>query len=307
MKVIHTAKELAAGTRKVCLTLGFFDGVHLGHQQLVHQTIADAQRLDAISLVVTFDQHPNVIVAPDHVPLRLYSLSQKIRTLDSLGAEAMLLLPFDRAFSEQSGETFIRSLARDLGRIQSICVGADFVFGHKRSGNVALLNRLGAELGFVVHGISAVALDGQVVSSTRIREKVRTGDFDSASQMLGRAYSVAGVVVKGDGRGRELGFPTANLEVTGLVLPPNGVYCAQASVAGQMHHAVLNLGHRPTVQEPVPQVHFEVHLLDFDRELYGEEIEVRCGKKLRDEKKFPSIEALREQIVRDVTEARAHF
>ena len=184
-----------------------------------------------MALVVTFDRHPGSVVAPQRVPPLIYSLPQKLRVIESLGADALLLIHFDKAFSEQTGDAFIRGLARDLGRIQSLCVGNNFVFGHKRGGNVALLKTLGAELNFAVHGMAAVSLDGRVVSSTRIRETLRAGDLDAASQMLGRAYSLAGQIVHGDQLGRQLGFPTANLDATGLALPPNGVYTVHARVA----------------------------------------------------------------------------
>ena len=175
MKIIHAANELTPGSRKVCLAIGVFDGVHLGHQQIIRQTVADARSHDAVALVVTFDQHPNAVVAPERVPPNIYSRSQKMRVIESLGADALLEIPFDKAFSEKSGEEFIRELARDLGKIFSVCVGAGFVFGRQRSGNVALLKTLGAEINFHVHGHAAVALDGETVSSTRIREAIRTG------------------------------------------------------------------------------------------------------------------------------------
>ena len=161
--------------------------------------------------------------------------------------------------------------------------------------------------GFQVHGLAAVALDGETVSSTRIREAVRAGDFDSASQMMGRAYSLAGVVVHGDRLGHKLGFPTANLETTGLLLPANGVYAAHALVGEKIFRAVLNIGVRPTVNQPAAVPRVEVHLLDFAGDLYGREVEITFAAKLRDEKKFSSIEALREQIVRDVGEAGKSF
>lgn len=304
MKLLHSVNELRPEGRKVCLAIGVFDGVHLGHQQIIRQTVADARQHDGLAVVLTFDRHPSAIVAPDHIPPLIYSLAQKVRAIESLGADALLLLRFDHAFSAQTGESFIRELARDLGPIQSICVGADFVFGHQRSGNVVLLQKLGAELNFTMHGIAAVALDGQIVSSTRVREAIRTGDFDAASQMLGRHYSLAATIVTGDQVGHQLGFPTANLATTGFVLPPNGVYAAQATVGGQTHHAVVNLGHRPTLRQPTPQLRVEVHLLDFDGQIYGQEMEVTFATRLRAEMKFPSLEALREQIGRDVTAAR---
>jgi riboflavin kinase / FMN adenylyltransferase len=299
VKLIRAANELGNGSRQVCLAIGVFDGVHLGHQQIIRQTIADARQHDAVALVVTFDRHPNAVVAPDKTPPLIFSRPQKLRAIESLGADALLEIPFDKAFSEKSGEIFIRELAHDLGKIFSICVGADFVFGHRRSGNVALLKTLGAETGFQVHGHAAVALDGETVSSTRIREAVRAGDLDDASQMLGQPYAIAGRVVAGDRIGRQLGFPTANLDVTNLVLPPHGVYAARANLHGKTFRVALNIGVRPTVASG-PQLRVEAHLLDFAGDLYEQDLEVEIGLKLRAEMKFSSPAELRAQIARDV-------
>jgi len=304
MKIIRTANELGHGQRKTCVAIGVFDGVHLGHQQIIRQTVSDARGHDAVALVVTFDKHPNVIVAPARVPPQIFSRSQKLRAIESLGADALLEIPFDKAFSEKSGEVFIHELARDLGKIHSVCVGADFVFGHKRSGNVALLKKLGAELNFQVHGLAAVSLDGQVVSSTRIREMIRAGNFDAASQMLGRPYAICGRVVEGDRLGRTLGFPTANLDATNLILPPNGVYAASTKLKEQFYRVALNIGTRPTVAAAQAQLRVEAHLLDFSGDLYGAELELELGVKLRDEKRFGSAAELREQIGRDVAAVR---
>ncbi len=303
MKIVHHANELNPNGRRVCLAIGFFDGVHLGHQQIIRQTIADARQNDGISLVVTFDRHPNTVVAPQRVPRLIYSLPQKLRVIETLGSDALLLIQFDEPFSRLSGEAFIRGLVRDLGRLQSLCVGSTFTFGYKRGGNVALLKTLGGELGFTVHGMAAVSLGGRVVSSTRIRELVAGGDLDAASQMLGRGYSIAGRVTRGDRLGHKLGFPTANLDVTGLTLPPAGVYTVRAQVAGQARRAVVNIGNRPTLRSPQPELRVEVHLLDFEGDLYDQELEITFVRKLRDEKQFPSLAALQEQIALDVAEA----
>ena len=304
MKIIRAANELGNGSRKVCLAIGVFDGVHLGHQQIHRQTIADARQHDAIAVILTFDRHPNSVVAPDRVPQLIYSLPQKLRAIESIGAEALLLIFFDKKFSEQTGEEFIRSLTRDFGKVHSVCVGANFVFGHKRSGDVALLKKLGGEMNFAVHGLAAVSLDGQVVSSTRIREAIRAGNLDAASQMLGRAYAISGRVIAGDGVGRQLGFPTANLDATGLVLPPNGVYAGFATLEKKSFRVALNIGLRPTVASAKPELRVEAHLLDFNGDVYGAELEVEIGEKLRDERKFGSLAELREQIARDVATAR---
>jgi riboflavin kinase/FMN adenylyltransferase len=306
MRIIHAPTELGSSQR-VCLAIGFFDGVHLGHQQILRQTIADARQHGAIALAVTFDCHPNSVVAPNRVPPLIYPLSKKLRTIDALGLDALLLLHFDRELSALPGEQFFRDLVRDLGRLQSVCVGANFVFGHKRGGNVDLLKRLGSELKFTVHGLAAVALDHKAVSSTRIREAIREGSLDQASQMLGRPYSIFGTVIEGDRVGRQLGFPTANIDVAGLVLPPNGVYAVQARLADQTYQAVLNIGHRPTLKNPDPHLQVECHIMDFSGEIYGRDLEVVLLEKLRDEKKFPSLDALRNQISADVQEARTRF
>jgi riboflavin kinase/FMN adenylyltransferase len=311
MNIIHAAKELNAGERKVCLAIGFFDGVHLGHQQIIRQTIADARQHEGIALVITFDCHPNSVVAPARVPPLIYSLPQKLRAIESLGAHTLLLIHFDKLFSEQPGEAFVRALVRDLGAVQSLCVGSNFVFGHKRGGNVELLKKLGQELKFTVHGMASVALDGEPVSSTRVREAISTGDLDAASQMLGRAYSLAGTVIRGDRLGHEIGFPTANLDATGRALPPNGVYAVHAEIFAtgkpSSYRGVLNIGVRPTVGDKNPQRRVEVHLMDFQGDLYEKEIELTFVEKLRDERKFPSLDALREQIGCDIQEAQARF
>ena len=307
MMTIHAARELEPAGRKVCLAIGFFDGVHLGHQHIIRQTIADARQHEALALVVTFDRHPNTVVAPQRVPPLVYSLPQKLQAIESLGANDLLLIHFDKPLSEQSGEAFIRGLVHDLGRVQSLCVGANFVFGHQRTGNVELLKQLGAELKFAVHGLAAVALDGKAVSSTRIREAIRLGDLDAANQMLGRAYSIAGMIVHGDRLGHQLGFPTANLETTGRVLPPHGVYAIHCLVRGKLHRAVLNIGHRPTLRHPEPQLRVEAHLIDFVGDLYNQELEVIFGERLRVEKSFSSLAQLREQIAQDILQAQLRF
>lgn len=293
---------------KVCLALGFFDGVHLGHQQIIRQTVADARASDARSVVVTFDRHANTVVAPERVPPLIYPLSQKLRAIASLGPDALLLLRFNLALSRLPGEEFVRRLVRDFGAVNSLCVGENFAFGHKRSGNVALLRRLGKALGFSVHGLASVALDGQPVSSTRIRKAVQAGDLHGASQMLGRAYSVASRVIRGDRLGRKIGFPTANLDITGLGLPPNGVYVAIASVPGRpagarQWKAVVNIGVRPTLNRPHPPLRLEAHLLGFDGDLRSRDLEITFVRKLRDEIRFSSLTALKDQIGRDVREA----
>ena len=304
MKVLSAAADLPAEARPVCAAIGVFDGVHLGHQQVLRRTLSDAAPDGAVSVAVPFDRHPNAIVAPASVPPLIYPLSKRLDVLAGLGLEAAYVIRFDKAFSRISGEQFIRDLARGFRQIQSICVGDSFLFGSNRSGNVPLLQTLGAELHFAVHALPDVTWDGQPVSSTRIRQAVRAGDFSAAGQMLGRPYSLRGTVVKGERVGRKLGYPTANLDVTGLLTPPPGVYVAQAQTGTEHFRAAVNIGHRPTLPSQDPQLRVEAHLLDFDRDLYGQELELTFLRKLRDEQEFPSAAALSAQIAQDAAQAR---
>ncbi len=293
--------EISKGS---CAAIGVFDGVHLGHQQVIRQTVSDAHHRGAVPIAVTFDRHPAAIVAPQRVPPMIQTLAHRLESIAALGIEVACVIRFDEAFSRLSGEEFVRQLLRDFGRLHSICVGGTFTFGHQRSGNVALLQRMGGEHGFSVHGLAAVSLDGETISSTRIREAIRAGHLDLAGQMLGRDYRLTGPVVRGDQLGRQLGFPTANLDVTGLALPPHGVYAVEVSLDGRPLPGVLNLGHRPTVQDSAPQLRVEVHLLDFTGDLYDRELAVTFIQKLRDEQKFPSLDALQAQIEADIAAAR---
>ena len=307
MKILRATTELPPGPRRVCVAIGVFDGVHLGHQQVIRQTVADAEQHEALSVVVTFDRHPNAVVAPTRMPPPVYSLTQKLRAIEALGVEGAWVIHFDEAFSRQTGEEFVRALVRDFSQLRSVCVGSGFTFGHRRSGDVGLLRRLGVELNFSVHGLAAVSLDGEPVSSTRIREAIRGGQFDAAGQMLGRAWSLAGPVVKGDQLGGKLGFPTANLDVNGRALPPNGVYAVHVRIDAQIHRGVLNIGFRPTVSSGAPELRVEAHLFDFTGDLYGRDLEITFLEKLREEQTFPSLAALKEQIARDVASARRRF
>jgi riboflavin kinase / FMN adenylyltransferase len=304
MNVIHAAADLKPGPGGICVAIGVFDGVHLGHQRVIGQALAEARKCGAMSVVVTFDRHPNAVVAPQNVPPLIYPLSKKLRVIASLGLDTACVIHFDKAFSEISGEEFIRGLARDGGAIRGICVGETFMFGRRRSGDVALLKALGGELGFTVEAVPDVSLDGHPVSSTRIREAVRAGQLDPAGKMLGRSYTLCGPVIAGQGYGRKLGFPTANLDVAGILVPPAGVYAAEAQCGGETHRAAVNIGHRPTLHSPEAGLSVEAHLLDFAGDIYGQKIELTFLRKLREERKFPSAAALQGQIEQDVAAAR---
>ncbi len=310
MKILEDARELQpvdGRPGRVCCAIGLFDGVHLGHQQVLRQAVSDAHQLEATPLCVTFSQHPAAVLAPENAPRLIQHLPQRLAAIEVLGMAATLVLPFDEAMSQIPAEMFIQGLYVDLGRIQSICVGAHFAFGHQRQGNVELLQRLGQEMNFIVHGLASVSLDGDTVSSTRIRQAIETGQLDAAGQMLGREYALIGEVIKGEQRGHELGYPTANLNIDNLCLPPNGVYAAHAEVDGTTHRAAVNIGHRPTMADPEPRLHVEAHLLDFEGDLYEQTLALTFVGKLRDEKKFASPETLKTQIEKDLVSARYLF
>lgn len=306
MRTIAHPVELQAGVRPVALAVGVFDGVHVGHREVITRMVSAARQRNGVAVVATFDRHPNAVVAPARTPPAIQSTSQRLRAFADLGAEVTWLIRFDEAFSRQTGEQFVRGLAAGFHGVAVVCVGSTFRFGHRRGGDVALLERLGAELGFETVAVEPLTLDGDIVSSTRLRDQIRAGLLEQAGRLLGRPYALAGPVMKGDGLGRTLGFPTANLDVAGLVLPPNGVYAAQATWASQRLDAVMNIGVRPTVKVGAAPLRVEIHLLDFDGggDLYGEELSAVPVARLRDEQRFPSFEALRAQISQDIRAAR---
>ena len=304
MNVIGAPCQLQAGLRPICLAIGFFDGVHLGHQRILEQCLSQARRTGACSVAVTFDRHPNEIVARSRVPPLIYSLSTKLRVLELVGLEATCVLPFDKPFSQLTAEQFIANMAAGFKPLQSVSVGRAFTFGHRRLGNVALLKAMGKKLGFRVVDAREVILEGTPVSSTRVREWVRAGDFDGAARLLGRPYTLRAPVAPGTGLGRQLGFPTANLDTAGLLTPPEGVYAGRAEIGGRQHGAAINIGRRPTVCSSSAASVVEAHLLDFQGDLVGQQLELTFLKKLRREQKFPSVDALRGQIAADIALAR---
>ena len=306
LRVIVSASDLQPNGLPVAVAMGMFDGVHLGHQHVIRSALLNARRLSGRSVVISFHPHPLAMIQPEKAPEFLQSVRQRLRAIQALGVDAVLLIPFDEEFSRRTGEEFVRGLARDFGSLRSFTVGQGFHFGHGRSGNVPLLKSLGAELGFATHAMAPLSVGDQLVSSTRIRKALRAGDLSEVSELLGRSYSLAGQVVRGDQLGRQLGYPTANLDVSGLLLPPAGVYAARALRGnGSEHPCVLNIGLRPTLDQLTPTLRFEVHLLDFDDALYGEELEIEFVKRLRAEKKFPGIEVLKRQIAADIRAARS--
>lgn len=292
------------------LAIGVFDGVHLGHRAVIAAARDSAAREGGSAVVVTFDPHPVEVLAPENSPRLLTNTPHKLALLGrEAGIGHVLLVRFDRDFASQPGQHFVERLlaAAPAEGIVRICVGEEWRFGKARSGDVALLERIGAERGFAVSGLGLVEVDGHRVSSTRIREAVATGDLDEAAHLLGRRYSVYGAVVKGRQLGRTIGFPTANLAVAREQLPPAGVYAVTATGTGDAWNGVANLGYRPTVEGENAELRLEVHLFGLDHEIYGDDLEVTFAGKIRDEQKFDGIEALRAQIGKDVSAAKACF
>jgi riboflavin kinase/FMN adenylyltransferase len=304
VQIIRSANELKTGARRVCAAIGVFDGLHVGHQAVLERAREDVRALGGQLVVVTFDRHPNQVVAPDRAPLPIYTLDHKLRVLASMLVDVTWLIEFDREFSQIPAEEFVHRLVRDFAPLHSLSVGAGFTFGHRRGGDLNLLFRMGQECGFDVHGLAPVSLGGEPVSSTRIREAIRGGHLAGAGAMLGRPYSVVGQVVRGDQMGRRIGVPTANLGVGGLVLPPDGVYAVEVEMDGELRPGVANLGYRPTVNAEPRDRQFEVHLLDYAGDLYGRELEVILRRYLRGEMRFGSVVELEAQIHRDIVVAR---
>jgi riboflavin kinase/FMN adenylyltransferase len=289
----------------VFLAIGVFDGVHLGHRAVIERALADARNTGGTAVVVTFDPHPMRVLRPEKAPRLLTSTPHKIRLVRQLGLSHLLVLPFDLAFAATPAEEFIRQLAAAARPLREICVGHQWSFGKGRAGNLELLARLGAELGFEEVGVPAVEIDGRIVSSTIIRQAVEFGDLPTAARLLGREYTILGTVVEGLHLGRMLGFPTANLSAHNEQFPPNGVYVVEARRnGGAPLRGVANIGVRPTLAQASGERVLEVHLFDFDGDLYGTDLEIAFRHFLRPEEKFASLDALREQIGHDVKAAR---
>jgi riboflavin kinase/FMN adenylyltransferase len=296
-------ETLATDRLGAVATVGFFDGVHLGHQSVFRRTV-DAARARGLSVVaVTFDRHPREILTPGQEPRLLTTLERKAELIAACGIDLLLVLAFDRAFSQWPAEQFVdRVLVDGLGA-RHVVVGANFTFGHKAAGTLAVLQELGASRGLTAEGVELLVLEGRPVSSSSIRAALADGELDWPTIALGRRFAVEGTVVAGAGRGRDLGFPTANLEVPErMLLPGEGVYAGRAFVAGGAYRAAVNIGTNPTFGgEPL---HLEAFLLDFDGDLRGEAVTVEFWARLRDEARFASVEGLIAQIAVDVDRTR---
>jgi riboflavin kinase/FMN adenylyltransferase len=287
------------------LALGVFDGVHVGHQAVIARAVEAAAREGGMAGLLTFDPHPIRVIAPNKAPSALLeTLGHKARVVAELGVQLFIPLHFDLEFAKMEASEFLGNLM--AAPVRTIAVGEDWRFGHNRSGDVPFLEKEAALRGFKLEAVPPVMHDGDRISSTRIRQAIRDGNLEDAKQMLGRPYSVIGTVVEGRKLGRTIGFPTANLATGEAQLPPDGVWAVHALFPdGRKLRGVANLGMRPTVGGTTRSL--EVHLFDFSGDLYDQELEIRFENHLRGEIKFPSLDALRTQIQRDVDAAREVF
>jgi riboflavin kinase/FMN adenylyltransferase len=287
------------------VTIGTFDGVHLGHRALLEATVRRAADLDAASVAVTWDRHPAATLRPERVPPLLTSAERRAELIGESGIDALAILPFDHELASWPPERFAGEVLATRLRARAVLVGEGWRFGHGAVGDVALLASLGEELGFAVEGLTLTAAAGGPVSSSRIRAAVTAGDMALARTLLGRPFEVEGAVMRGDQRGRELGYPTANVRLdAALAAPPRGVYVAETTWAGRSLRAAVNVGVNPQFGgSSTDPIRVEVHLLDFEGDLYGRTLRVGFLHRLRDELTFPSVDELLAQMALDVRAA----
>lgn len=311
MEVIRSADACPRPEQGTAVTIGQYDGVHRGHQALIAEVRRMAGEKELATAVVTFDRHPASVVRPESAPQLLTDLDQKLELLEETGVDFAYVVHFDEPRSKEPAEQFIDEVLVGCLNAKVVVVGEDFHFGHRRRGNVALLREVGAREGFEVDGIELVGTDQRPsdtpVSSTAIRAALAAGKIDDVTAMLGRPYEVRGTVARGDQRGRELGFPTANVEVPDEIqLPADGIYAGwYLRPDAQALPSAMSLGRRPTFYENAPVSLLEVHVLDFAADLYGEAARVQFVSRLRGEEKFDSVDDLVEQMHRDCDQARS--
>ncbi|MBK9312940.1 MAG: bifunctional riboflavin kinase/FAD synthetase [Acidobacteria bacterium] len=288
------------------VTLGVYDGLHLGHQAIVRTVVERALLIDAIPTLITFDPHPRQVLKPDTAPPLLQTFNQKMEGLRLLGIKQVLVLEFNAELAALPAEDFVRRYIVEMLQAREVYLGKGFAFGHERKGSIEMLQQLSERYGFFADEVPEVQLRGHRISSTMIRRLLKAGRVNLARRMLGRGYGIEGEVVRGDGIGRKLLFPTANIQVQNRVLPADGVYVTLSLIDGIWRRSVTNIGRRPTFGgDEVTRV--ETNVLDFDRDLYGKIIRVRLLHRLRGEKKFNGIDELRAQITLDRSRAIRYF
>src|SRR5271168_837106 len=297
--------QLGANRKQSVVTIGNFDGVHRGHQKILQGVVERAKKDDLLAAVLTFYPHPARVLRPDAAPGLLATLQQRLAAFNRGGIDAALVMRFDAELAKVSAEDFVQRFLVDAMRARAVLVGANFRFGHRQAGDVSLLTELGSQFGFEVEVVPPLVEGGIVVSSTAIRQAVREGRMDDAQKLLGRPFALDGEIRPGTGQGRKLVVPTLNLATEQEVLPMNGVYATETAVGDKVYRSATNVGVRPTFDGT--RLAIESHLFDFDGSLTGGAMEVRFCKRLRDERKFSNADELREQVLRDIDEAKAYF
>lgn len=305
MKIFH-GTENANISKPTVLTLGVFDGLHLGHQRIMRNVVERAKSVNAVPTAITFDPHPRAVLHPESAPPLLQTLDQRLANLELLGIEQTIVVAFDREFAAQPAEDFLSNIIRDRLHAKEVYLGKGFAFGKDRGGDIDLLRRSSAELGFVADEVDEVQLRGARISSSAIRRLLDAGRINLARRMLGRPYGVEGVVIRGLRRGHTIGFPTANLKPHNRVIPRFGVYATATLIEGYWRKSITNIGVRPTF-ESATEPSIETYVFDFDGDLYGDVLRVRFLHRIREERKFAGIDELKAQIERDTATARNYF
>lgn len=295
-------ERFGANRRSSVLTIGNFDGMHRGHQEILRRVVASAFEKRCMSAVLTFFPHPVRVLRPSEAPPMLATLDQRLTAFERAGVEAALVLRFDEALSKLSAEEFVAKYLAETMRAREVMVGENFRFGHKQQGDVNTLRVLGNRFGFTVEIVDSMKVDGTVVSSTAVRAALGEGSVEDAARLLGHAFVLEGTIQTGTGQGRKLVVPTLNLKTEQELLPKRGVYVSEVRLDDEMIPAVTNVGFRPTFNGT--NVTIESHLFDFDRELTSGLLEVHLLSRLRDEQKFPGIDALLEQVLKDIDKAK---
>lgn len=305
MKIFH-GTENANILRPTVLTLGVFDGLHLGHQRIMRHVVDRAKAVGAHATAITFDPHPRAVLHPESAPPLLQTLDQRLANFEVLGIEQAIVIPFNKEFASHPAEDFLRDIVHDRLHAQEVYLGKGFAFGKDRSGDIDLLRRLSVELGFHADEVDEIRLRGMRISSSKVREALAAGRVNLARRMLGRPYGVEGVIIRGDRRGHTIGFPTANLKPHNRVIPKFGVYATATLVGGTWRRSITNIGVRPTF-ETTTEPSIETYLFDFDGDLYGDVLRVRFLHRIRDERKFNGIDELKAQIEKDSARALNYF
>jgi riboflavin kinase/FMN adenylyltransferase len=302
MQVIQNHSNCPPSAKQSVIALGNFDGVHKGHQEIIKLTCEIARAKNLPSAVMTFEPHPVSVFRPEISNFHLTSLEQKIKLIEALGVDFLFVMNFDENFAKITAEDFIKNILCEGLSVKHVVIGYDFIFGHDRGGNAQMLHDLSGSSGYGFTQVDAVGKDDMVFSSTKIRENLRQGNLENVQLMLGRNYEIAGVVIKGENRGKGLGFPTINIDSGELMRPASGVYAVRVKIGDAIYNGVANIGTKPTFVGKTEEL--EVHIFDFDEDVYGRNVEIEFIQYIRAEEKFQSVESLVAQIAKDCIKAR---